>query len=70
MLMYSGATFALSEHFNWIKAHFPSLPCVLSAPCQPCSDVEILLAVCTSDIGKSLLVYPAEESSNKFRTAL
>lgn len=25
------------------------------APCKPCSDAEILLAVCTSDFGKSVL---------------
>lgn len=32
----------------------PNSPlCLLSAPCQPCSDAEILLAVCTSDIGES-----------------
>lgn len=68
MLMYSGVTFALSEHL--IGSKLISRLCVLSAPCQPCSDAEILLAVCTSDIGKSLLVYPAEESSPKFRPAL
>lgn len=39
--------------------------CLLPAPCQPCSDAEILLAVCTSDIGKPLL-YSALESSNVF----
>lgn len=25
------------------------------APCRPCSDTEVLLAICTSDFGKSLL---------------
>lgn len=28
------------------------LHCFRLAPCQPCSDTEMLLAVCTSDFGK------------------
>uniref|UniRef100_A0A4W5LGQ2 Meteorin-like protein n=1 Tax=Hucho hucho TaxID=62062 RepID=A0A4W5LGQ2_9TELE len=30
-------------------------PQALSAPCQPCSDAEVLLAVCTSDFGNNYL---------------
>lgn len=30
-----------------------ALPCsLLAAPCRPCSDTEVLLAVCTSDFGE------------------
>lgn len=34
-----------------------------SAPCRPCSDTEVLLAICTSDFGKSvpMIVFPGSE---------
>lgn len=38
-----------------------------SAPCRPCSDTEVLLAICTSDFGKSVpvLVFPGSEGFPK-----
>lgn len=33
--------------FDFVVLHFST------APCEPCTDAEVLLAVCTSDFGKT-----------------
>lgn len=45
--------------------HYPVLSS--SAPCRPCSDTEVLLAICTSDFGKSVpvVVFPGSEGFPK-----
>lgn len=35
-----------------MTAHTQTCPILPTAPCRPCSDTEVLLAVCTSDFGE------------------
>lgn len=56
--MHMGLFLLLLYHQALARFGLILLFCYLStAPCQPCTDAETLLAVCTSDFGKTSHIF-------------
>lgn len=55
-MLHSAHVIVISSSIGCIWTYFVILY-LSTAPCQPCTDAEVLLAVCTSDFGKTSHIF-------------